>query len=110
MIWIHVISEILQSKLTHNDLLAVNATLNYVLDEPKAVFSDYEIYYQSDYNTYQNRGLPPTPICNPSLDSILAVIEPTPNDYYYYLHDADGHIHYAETLEEHNQNVAEYIN
>jgi len=105
-----VISEILQSRLSEGEPLAVNATLNYILDDPQAVFSDEEIYYDSAYNTYQHKGLPPTPICNPSLDSILAVIEPTPNNYYYYLHDADGQIHYAATLDEHNANIDKYLN
>lgn len=105
-----IISEILQSRLENGEPLAVNATLNYVLDDPMAVFTEEEIYYDSPYNTYQNKGLPPTPICNPGLDSIMAVIEPTTNDYYFYLHDSDGQIHYAKTLAEHNENVAEYLN
>lgn len=104
-----IISEILQSRLSLGEPMAVNATLNYILDNPLAVFTDEEINYDSPYNTYLHKGLPPTPICNPGLDSILAVIEPTPNDYYFYLHDYDGNIHYARTLEEHNQNVAEYL-
>jgi len=105
-----IISEILQSRLSLGEPMAVNATLNYILDNPLAVFTDEEINYESEYNSYRNKGLPPTPICNPGLDSILAVIEPTPNNYYYYLHDYDGNIHYASTLDEHNQNVADYLN
>lgn len=63
----------------------------------------------SPYNTYLNKGLPPEPIANPGLQSIKAVIYPQESSYLYYIHDKDGKIHYAETIEEHNENVARYI-
>jgi UPF0755 protein len=63
----------------------------------------------SPYNTYTNTGLPLTPICNPGLSSIQAAYHPQVNDYWFYLHDNDGNIHYAKTIEEHNQNIAKYL-
>jgi UPF0755 protein len=63
----------------------------------------------SSYNTYKYAGLPPAPIANPSLSSIAAVIYPTDSSYLYYLHDGDGEIHYAETLEGHNENIRKYL-
>lgn len=63
----------------------------------------------SSYNAYLNKGLPPEPIANPGLQSIKAVIYPEESSYLYYIHDKDGKIHYAETIEEHNENVNKYI-
>lgn len=64
---------------------------------------------RSVYNTYTNRGLPPAPIANPGLQSIKAVIYPEESSYLYYIHDKDGKIHYAKTIDEHNENVARYL-
>lgn len=61
------------------------------------------------YNTRAVRGLPPTTICNPTRESINAVVNPQNSDYLYYLHDMEGNIHYGKTLEEHNANKAKYL-
>jgi len=61
------------------------------------------------YNTRKVVGLPPTPISNPGLASIEAVINAVPSEYYYYLTDAQGITRFAKTLEEHNANVATYL-
>ena len=63
----------------------------------------------SPYNTYRNAGLPPGPIANPSLASIQAVANPASTRYYYFVADAkkgDGSHVFAETLAQHNANVA----
>ena len=58
------------------------------------------------YNTYVGNGLPPGPINNPGLDAIMAVLQPEDTSYYFFGTDLrTGEFYYAETLEEHNQNV-----
>lgn len=69
--------------------------------------TDLEI--DSPYNTYEYRGLPPTPICNPGLASIEAVIYPQETDYWFYLSDGQGRIYYAKTIEEHEENIEKYL-
>lgn len=69
--------------------------------------SDLQI--DSPYNTYKYKGLPPTPICNPGLASIKAVIYPQESDYWFYLSDSQGEIHYAKTIEEHEENIEKYL-
>ena len=69
--------------------------------------SDLEI--GSPYNTYKYRGLPSEPICNPGLASIEAVIYPQETDYWFYLSDEQGRIHYAKTDEEHEENIERYL-
>ena len=63
----------------------------------------------SPYNTYLNKGLPPTPISNPGLSAIAAVLAPAKTDCLYYLHDASKIIHCAKTYEEHQKNIKEYL-
>lgn len=63
----------------------------------------------SPYNTYLNRGLPPTPISNPGLSSIKAAAKAESSPYLFYLHDNEGNIHYAKTIEEHGQNINKYL-
>lgn len=61
------------------------------------------------YNTRRQVGLPPTPISNPALQSIEAVLYYKMTNYVYYLHDANGKIYYGTTLQEHNTNKERYL-
>ncbi len=63
----------------------------------------------SPYNTYTNLGLPPSPIGNPGRASLEAAAKPRESKYWFYLHDLEGKIHYAETIKEHNENVCAYL-
>ncbi len=68
-----------------------------------------DLKIDSPFNTYLHAGLPPAPICNPGLLSLQAVANTdSATPYLYYYHDSKGVSHYAKTLEEHNQNVADY--
>jgi UPF0755 protein len=68
-----------------------------------------DLNISSGYNSYKFTGLPPAPIANPGLSSLEAAANPQQNDYWYYIHDSTGQIHYAKTIEEHNANVAKYL-
>jgi len=63
----------------------------------------------SSFNTYQNQGLPPTPIANPGLASINAVLDPQSSPHWFYISDLSGTIHYASDIEGHNSNIAKYL-
>jgi UPF0755 protein len=62
----------------------------------------------SPYNTYLHGGLPPGPICNPSLAAIQAVLEPDQTDYLFFLGKGDGSHVFAKTYDEHQQNMQKY--
>lgn len=68
-----------------------------------------DLRYENPYNTRAVLGLPPSPISNPGLNSIEAVLNYKETSYNYYLTDENGVTHYSNTLEEHNRNVAEYL-
>jgi len=96
--------------------LDIDATIQYTLGyQPeektwwKKVLTTDDLAIDSPYNTYKNKGLPPTPICNPGLAAIQAIANAPETDYFYYLSDKKGKIHYAVTLEEHNENVRKYL-
>lgn len=60
------------------------------------------------YNTYVNAGLPPGPIANPGKAAIAAVLNPAATKELYFVADGSGGHAFAETLEEHNRNVAKW--
>lgn len=62
----------------------------------------------SPYNTYARQGLPPGPIANPGIDSILAVLHPAQTNYLYFVARPDGSHAFSATFEEHQQNVERY--
>lgn len=96
--------------------LNADATVQYAKgyqQEEKSWWKRYltreDLQVDSSYNTYIHSGLPPTPISNPGLASLQAVANADPSTpYLYYYHDSKGNSHYAKTLEDHNQNVANY--
>jgi UPF0755 protein len=89
--------------------LYADATVLYGLGRTSGGLSLEDLDSDSPYNTRKFVGLPPTPISNPSISSIRAALYPEDTDYWYYLHDSEGKVHYAKTLEEHNVNKARYI-
>lgn len=67
-----------------------------------------DIRNRSQFNTYNIYGLPPTPICNPGLDAIKAVLNPSATQYLYFVASGNGDHKFATNLKEHNQNVVDY--
>lgn len=95
--------------------LDIDATIQYVLgyqvDEKRwwkksLTFDDLKI--NSLYNTYRNAGLPPTPISNPGIESLMAAANPASSDYLFYMTDINGITHFAKTLAEHTANIQKY--
>ncbi len=68
-----------------------------------------DLAIDSPFNTYKYKGLPPEPICSPGLASIEAVIYSQETEYWFYLSDKKGGMHYAKTGEEHNENIEKYL-
>ncbi len=88
--------------------LQSDATVNYVTKKKttQPTYEDLEV--ESEYNTYKYKGLPPGPICNPSLNSITAVLNPTETEYYYFLTTPEGTAKFSNTYQEHLQKKSQY--
>jgi UPF0755 protein len=104
-----MIADILKRRLAEGWLLEVDASLLYPVKDWKHVITKEDKESNNEYNTYKKAGLPPTPICNPGLEAINSTRNPQPNNYYFYIHDPEGNVHFAETYAEHNRNVEKYL-
>jgi len=88
--------------------LESDATVSFITDASPISGADTQI--DSPYNTYKYKGLPPGPICNPGLNSILAALYPAASDYFYFLTiPQTGRAVFAVTYDEHLKNKAEYL-
>jgi UPF0755 protein len=104
-----IVAGILWKRLQMGIPLQVDATLGYVTGRGSSMLTVEDLHLASPYNTYQNKGLPPTPISNPGLDAIREAMNPKTTPYFFYLSDKRGVIHYAVTFEEHKANKAKYL-
>jgi UPF0755 protein len=68
-----------------------------------------DLVTDTPYNTYTRSGLPPTPICLPSRESVLAAMHPADNGELYFVATGNGGHHFSRTLEEHNEAVKAYL-
>ncbi|MBD3245124.1 MAG: endolytic transglycosylase MltG [Candidatus Moranbacteria bacterium] len=104
-----IISGIFWNRYQDKHPLQSCATINYILGNNKKQLSYEDTRIDSPYNTYLNKGLPPGPISNPGINSIMAAIYPQESDYYYFLNDPKtGEIIYSRTIDEHNQKKQQY--
>ncbi|TSA44844.1 endolytic transglycosylase MltG [bacterium] len=97
------------NRMARGMALESDATVGYVTGSNSRMATLDELKIDSPYNTYKYRGLPPTPISNPSLDSIMAAQHPAKTDYLFFLSAPDGTAHFAKTLAEHAANRAMYL-
>jgi len=104
-----MVSGILQNRLDIGMALQADASIEYVLDKPLKELTSEDLKIDSPYNTYLNRGLPPTPIGNPGLEAIMAVLEPAETDYLFYITGNDGQFYYAENFDQHRLNIARHL-
>lgn len=104
-----IIAGILWNRLAMGMPLQVDVTFKYINGKTTFDLTDEDLTVDSLYNTYKYPGLPPTPIANPGMDSILATLDPIKTDFVFFLSDQEGEMHYAKTFEEHVNNKNKYI-
>ncbi len=105
-----LIAGILWKRLKIGMPLQVDATFLYINGKNtfELTLADLEDA-SSPYNTYTHKGLPPGPITNPGLDSIVAALYPKENPYLFYLADLSGTTYYSRTFEEHKEKKFRYL-
>jgi len=104
-----IISGILWKRLAVDMPLQVDAPFQYIIGKNTFQLTLNDLKYDSPYNTYKYKGLPPGAIGNPGLDSLVAAVTPTKSPYFYYLSDIRGNMYYAETFDEHVINKEKYL-
>ena len=89
-----VIASVIYNRLRRDMPLQIDATIQYALAKPKENLSLSDLEVDSPYNTYENPGLPPGPICSPSRQSLEAAIDPDQTGYLYYVLQANDRGHF----------------
>ncbi|MFA6553320.1 MAG: endolytic transglycosylase MltG [Patescibacteria group bacterium] len=100
---------IFYDRINQGVALQSDATVNYVTGKQALQPTADDLSVDSPYNTYKYKGLPPGPICNPSLSSIMAAVYPTKTDYFYFLTKPDGTTVFSRTYDEHLENKQKYL-
>lgn len=110
-----IVSSVIHNRLGIGMKLDIDATLQYIRGYDKVQkkwwpnnITNEDKKSASLYNTYGRAGLPPAPISNPGLSSLEAAVNPANSNYLYYITDANGVNRYAETLDEHEENISTY--
>ncbi len=105
-----VISGVIYNRINTDMPLQMCSTIQYVLEKRKEALSYSDLEVDSDYNTYQHKGLPPGPICSPGEAAISAAIMPAEHNYYYFVVTGDeaGSHSFGETAADHERNTIKY--
>ena len=108
-----VVAGIMKNRLKTNMALGIDATACYAYQltqqECTPKFINAHIFDKNKYNLRKTTGLTPSPISSVSADTFSATVNAQDTPYYYYLHDSEGDIHYATTLQEHAANRVKYL-
>ena len=98
-----IISSVFYNRLKINMPLAADPTVKYGLESPTKRVYLKQLNIKSPYNTYRRRGLPPTPICNPGLDSFKAAVFPAETDYLYFVARKNGSHIFSKSWKDHQK-------
>ena len=105
------IASVYLNRMASRMRLAADPTVKFALRrfDLKRVYEKY-LQVESPYNTYRNAGLPPGPICTPSLETLDAVLNAPETRYFYFVAKPDfsGYSNFAVTFPEHMKNAREY--
>ncbi|MHC5268050.1 endolytic transglycosylase MltG [Enterococcus sp. LJL98] len=105
------IAQVFFNRLAIDMPLQSDIAILYALGVHKELVTFKDLEVDSPYNLYKHTGFGPGPFNNPGEAAIEAVLNPKENPYYYFVADLEtGKVYFAETLEEHNVLVEQYVN
>lgn len=110
-----LISSVFKNRLEKNMRLQSDPTIIYAMSKGYGKITRQltraDLFFQSPYNTYRNKGLPPTPICCPSKESIIAALNPASTNFLYFVATPDNEAHvFAKEYTEHLKNIKQRKN
>jgi len=100
-----IIASVFINRLRRRMPLQANPTIWYITGRSAYWLKKSDLKIDSPYNTYLHPGLPPTPICNPAMSTIRAVLRPAETPYLYFVADGRGRHIFARTYREHLGNI-----
>lgn len=103
-----LVSAVFHNRLKRKIPLQSDPSVVYGLKRFSGQLTRQDLQSPSPYNTYRIRGLPPAPICNPGLASLVAALYPAEVPYLYFVSKNDGSHLFSVTLAEHNRAVEKY--
>jgi UPF0755 protein len=103
-----LISAVFHNRLKRKIPLQSDPTVIYGIKNFNGNLTKEHLMRPTPYNTYLIVGLPPTPICNPGKDSLLAAVRPAPVSYLYFVSKNDGSHYFSSDIEDHNRAVWKY--
>lgn len=104
-----IASGVLWKRLDVGMPLQVDASIVFLTGKKTGQVTYDDLKINSPYNTYLNVGLPPGPISNPGLESIMAAIYPSASDYWFYISKPNGETVFSVTFREHNEAINKYL-
>ncbi|OIQ25148.1 MAG: branched-chain alpha-keto acid dehydrogenase subunit E2 [Alphaproteobacteria bacterium MedPE-SWcel] len=107
-----LVASVFTNRLQRGMRLQTDPTVIYGVTKGEGVLGrglrQSELRRATPWNTYVIEGLPPTPIANPGLDSLVAAVNPEQTEFVFFVADGTGGHAFAKTLEDHNRNVAKW--
>ena len=97
------ISSVYHNRLKINMKLQADPTIQYIIPGPPKTLSNRDLRIESDYNTYQNYGLPPGPINNPGIASIKAALYPEDTNFLFFVAQGDGSHAFTTNEKDHEE-------
>ena len=96
-----IMASVFYNRIAKNMTLSADSTVNFVFNYEKKRIYYKDLKVDSPYNTYKNKGLPPAPICNPTVSSVEAAYHPADTEYLFFVTKGGGEHFFSKTYKEH---------
>ncbi|MES2204683.1 MAG: endolytic transglycosylase MltG [Pseudomonadota bacterium] len=103
------VASVLVNRMKQHMKLQMDPTVIYGLADRHLLLTKQDLKFNSPYNTYLNKGLPPTPICMPGETALFAAAHPKDSSYIYYVSKKNGTHQFSETLAEQTKAINQYL-
>ena len=96
-----IMASVFYNRIAKNMTLSADSTVNFAFNYEKKRIYYKDLEVDSPYNTYKNKGLPPVPICNPTVSSVNAAYNPADTEYLFFVTKGGREHFFSKTYKEH---------